>query len=434
MSSSTEAPGTESTPPAGQTRSVYRLPLPPGLTDRGACPFDPPALLTEYGERATVQPIDMTDGERSWLVTGYDEARKLLADPRLSSNRLRNPRVAKLPPELRAKLMDEKAVAGNFIAMDEPEHTRYRKLLNQQFTVRRARRMEPRILEIVTERIDAMLAKGAGADGTRADLVRDFALPVPSLVICELLGVAYDDREEFQARANKLLDLNVSYEEQLADLDDLRDYIRAQVRKKREAPADDVLSGLVHADAEPALTDDEIVGMAVPLLVGGHETTANMLALGTFALLEHPEQLRQLRERPELVDGAVEELLRYLSVVHLGLLRHTTEEVEIVGQVIPAGALVIISVSEANRDPRHYDAPAAFDVTRPRLTHLSFGYGIHQCIGQQLSRTELTVGLTELLRRLPGLRLAIPADEVPLRDMMAIYGVHSLPVTWDAPS
>ncbi|HET9379836.1 MAG TPA: cytochrome P450 [Streptomyces sp.] len=427
MSSSTEVPATEPTPKAGPTRSVYRLPFPPGLTDRGGCPFDPPALLTEYSERATVQPLDMTDGETSWLVTGYDEARTLLADPRLSSNRLRNPRVAKLPPELRAKLMDEKAVAGNFIAMDEPEHTRYRKLLNQQFTVRRARQLEPRIREIVTERIDAMLAAG-----TSADLVRDFALPVPSLVICELLGVAYDDREEFQARANKLLDLNVSYEEQLADLDDLRDYIRAQVRLKRTNPADDVLSGLVHADTEPALTDDELVGMAVPLLVGGHETTANMLALGTFALLEHPEQLAALRERPHLIDGAAEELLRYLSVVHLGLLRHTTEDVEIAGQVIPAGALVIISVSEANRDPRHYDRPAEFDITRRRLTHLSFGHGIHQCIGQQLSRAEMTVGLGELLRRLPGLRLAVPAEEVPLRDMMAIYGVHSLPVTWDA--
>ncbi|MEU5365193.1 cytochrome P450 [Streptomyces sp. NPDC005925] len=432
-------PVVESDPPGGQTPSVYRVQFPPGFTDRGGCPFDPPAALTDYSERAAIQPIDLTGGDTGWLVTGYDECRKLLADSRLSTDRLRNPRVAKLPPELREKLMDEKTRAGDFLAMDAPEHTRYRKVLNRQFTLRRIRELEPRILDIVTERIDAMLAKGAtadggSADGNSADLVRDFALPVPSLVICELLGVAPEDREEFQARTGTLLDPDVTFEEQLAGLDALKQFIHGLVRKKRAAPADDVLSGLVHADAEPALTDDEIVGMANLLLVGGHETTASMLALGTFALLEHPEQLRRLRERPELIDGAVEEMLRYLSIVPLGLLRTTIEEVEIAGQVVPAGALVILSVSAANRDPRRYHGPADFDVTRPRQAHLSFGHGIHQCIGQQLSRAEMTVGFAELLRRLPGLRLAIPADEVPLREQMAVYGVHSLPVAWDAPT
>ncbi|MEU9272559.1 cytochrome P450 [Streptomyces sp. NPDC048251] len=427
MSSSSAVPGTEPTAPAGKTRSVYRLPYPPGFTDRGGCPFDPPTMLAEYRERAAVQPLELTDGEIGWLVTGYDEARRLLNDDRLSANRMRNPRIATLPPELREKLLDEKARAGNFIAMDAPEHTRYRQYLNKEFTPRRIRQLEPLIHQIVTERLDDMLARGESAD-----LVPAFAVPVPSLVICELLGVAYEERDEFQSRANKLLDLEVSYEDQLSHLDDLREYIRGQVRHKRDAPADDLLSGLVQADIEPAFTDDEIVGMAVPLLVGGHDTTANMLALGTFALLEHPEQLDRLREHPELIDGAIDELLRYLTIVHHGLLRHATEDVEIAGQVIPAGALVIISVSEANRDPRHYDTPAAFDVSRPRQTHLAFGQGIHQCIGSQLVRAELTIGFTELLRRLPGLRLTIPADKVPLRDMMVIYGVHSLPVAWDA--
>ena len=157
-----------------------------------------------------------------------------------------------------------------------------------------------------------------------------------------------------------------------------------------------------------------------------------MLALGTFALLEHPDQLAALREHPELLDGAIEELLRYLSIAHHGLMRTTTEDVEIAGQVIPAESLVIISVSEANRDPRHYDTPAELDVSRPRRAHLAFGHGIHQCVGRQLARSELIVGFTELLRRLHGLRFAIPADEVPLRDEMIVYGVQSLPVAWDA--
>ncbi|MFE6823027.1 cytochrome P450 [Streptomyces sp. NPDC057690] len=427
MSSSSAVPTTESTPAADETGPVYRRPFPPGFTDRGGCPFDPPTLLAEYRERADVQRIDLADGDTAWLVTGYDEARRLLGDPRLSTDRQRNPRIAKLPPELRESLTNERAVAGNFVAMDEPEHTRYRNLLNTEFTLRRIRRLESRILDIVTARLDVMRA-----DGTSADLVRDFALPVTSLVICELLGVASEDREELQARANKTLDLDVSFEEQLTDLDELRAYMRGQVRRKRVAPADDILSGLVHADTEPALTDDEIVGMAIPLLVGGHETTVNMLALGTFALLEHPDQLAKLRAHPELIEGAVEELLRYLTIHHLGILRTTTDAVETAEQVIPAGAMVLVSVSAANRDPRRYPRPAELDVGRPRRAHLAFGHGIHRCIGSQLSRAELTVGFTELLRRLPGLRLAVPAGEVPLRDNMAIHGAHSLPVTWDA--
>ncbi|WP_424185441.1 cytochrome P450 [Actinokineospora sp. G85] len=418
---------TESTHSEGGTRSVYRLPFPEGFTDRGGCPFDPPALLGQYRAKAAVHRLGLTNGDTGWLVTGHEEARQALSDPRLSSDRLRNPLVVKLPPDLRDQLMRDDAVAGNFIAMDAPDHTRYRRLLARQFTLRRTRGLEPRIREIVTERLDAMLA-----GGTSADLVRDFALAVPSLVICELLGVAYDDREEFQARTDKLLDLRVSFEEQLAVLDELRRFILEQVRLKRATPSDDMLSDLIHSESEPPLTDDEVVGIANLLLVGGHETTSNMLALGTFALLEHPEQLVALRDRPELIDGAVEEMLRYLSIVHHGLLRTATEDVELAGAVIPAESLVIVSLSVANRDPRHYDRPAEFDVTRPRQGNLSFGHGVHQCIGQQLARLEMTVGFTELLRRLPGLRLAVPAGEVPLRDKMAVYGVHSLPVRWDA--
>ncbi|GGV51680.1 cytochrome P450 [Streptomyces spectabilis] len=428
MSLPTAAPASGPTPPEDTTPSVYRLPFPPGFTERGGCPFDPPPMLRDHHDQGEVREVALTDGSTGWLVTGYEEGRTLLSDPRLSSDRLRNPLVVKLPAQLRAQLMADEAVAGNFIAMDPPDHTRYRRMLTRQFTLRRVRQLEPRILEIVTERIDAMLARGTGAD-----LVRDFSLAVPSLVICELLGVAYEERGEFQARTEELLNLDIPFEKQLAALDELRKFILGQVRRKRATPTDDMLSDLIRSDTEPALTDEEVVGMANLLLVGGHETTANMLSLGTFALLEHPEQFRALRDRPELMDGAVEELLRYLSIVHHGLLRTTTEDVEIAGRTIPAESLVIISVSEANRDPRHYDTPAALDVSRPRRTHLAFGHGIHQCIGQQLARSEMTIAFPELLRRLPGLRLAVPADQVPLREKMAVYGLHSLPVTWDAP-
>ncbi|MGW5449692.1 hypothetical protein [Streptomyces asiaticus] len=263
---STPTPTPESTPPPDETGAEYQLPFPPGFTERGACPFDPPAMLKEYREQAEVQRIDLTDGGIGWLVTGYDERRKLLSDPRLSADRMRNPLVAKLPLELREQLMNEKADAGNFIAMDPPAHTRYRKPLTRHFTLPRMRRLELRIRGIVTSRLDEMLA-----GGTTADLVRDFAVPVASLAICELLGVAHDDREEFHVRADQLVNLEVSVEDRPAALDELRRFPHGQVRQKRGTPTDDLLSKLIHPDTEPPLTDDELVGMANLLLVGAHD-------------------------------------------------------------------------------------------------------------------------------------------------------------------
>ncbi|MBB5957016.1 cytochrome P450 [Saccharothrix tamanrassetensis] len=408
-----------------QDRLALRLPAEYNERTPG-CPFDPAAHQAELGAQGPVHQVTMGDGDPAWLVTGHDEARAVLADPRMSSDRFRSRRVlAKLPPELRARLTDESGRAGNFITMDPPEHTRYRKLLTGQFTVRRMRQLTPRVHEIVTQHLDAMIASGRSAD-----LVRAFALPVPSLVICELLGVAYEDRAEFQERSSTLLRLNAPTDELLKASDELRAFMLGLVRAKRAEPTDDLLSGLI--EAAPELTDDELIGISLLLLIAGHETTANMLALGTFALLEHPEELAKLRADPSLVEGAVEELLRYLSIVHLGPIRTTLEDVEIAGVAIPADSTVIISVPVANRDPRNYHHPDTLDVARPRPSHLAFGHGVHQCLGQQLARVEMVVGFTELLKRLPGLKLDLPAAEVPLRSDMLVYGVHSLPVTWDA--
>jgi cytochrome P450 len=322
-------------------------------------------------------------------------------------------------------MLDERARVGMFIGMDPPEHTRYRKLLTGQFTVRRMRELGPRITEIVTERIDAMLAAG-----TSADLVTTFALPVPSLVICELLGVAYDDRDGFQEWTARMLDLETPLDEIRQAHMSIRGFMQKLVTAKREHPTDDLLSGLIHGDADPALTDDELVGISTLLLIGGHETTANMLGLGTFALLEHPDQLAALRADPTLIDGAVEELLRYLSIVQFGVSRVAVEPVELAGHQIPAGATVMISLPETNRDAGHWDDPSLLDLTRHRSPHLAFGHGVHQCLGQQLARVEMSIAFTELLRRLPDLRLAVPSEEVPLRTTMINYGVGALPVAW----
>ena len=258
------------------------LKLPDELTRRDGCPFDPPSGLTRLNDGGGLHRVTTVDGERIWLATGHETVRALFADPRMSSDRSRSERLmSKLSDEVRARLLDEKARAGGFIGMDAPEHTRYRRLLTGQFTVRRMKQLAPRIEEIVTDHLDAMVAAGPPAD-----LVPAFALPVPSLVICELLGVAYEDRAHFQERSARLLNLNVPLEDALAALDDLRRFMHDLVLAKRARPTDDILSGLIASDA--SLTDDELAGIANLLLVAGHETTANMLALGTFTLLEHP--------------------------------------------------------------------------------------------------------------------------------------------------
>ncbi|KJK42797.1 cytochrome P450 [Lentzea aerocolonigenes] len=403
-------------------QELIRPQLPAELIERGKCPFDPASGLTELSGHGRIHRIEH-NGESVWLVTGHEEARAVLADPRMSSDRINSPRARKLiSPELHAKIFPPERQAGSFIFMDAPEHTRYRRLLTGQFTVRRMRDLTPRVHEIVTAQLDAMIEKGPPAD-----LVRDFALPVPSLVICELLGVDYGDREEFQHRTSKLLSLKTTIDEQIEVGTELRKFMLQLVRAKQRDPGDDLLSGLVR---DTDLTEFELAGIANLLLIAGHETTANMLALGTFALLEHPGEFAKLREHPELAENAVEELLRYLSIISMGVSRHAKEDAEIGGVTIRKDETVVVSVPAVNRDESQYPDPHELRVDRPRGHHVAFGHGIHQCLGQQLARVEMVVGFTELVRRLPNLKLAVPADEVPLRTDMSIYGVHALPVKW----
>jgi cytochrome P450 len=312
--------------------------------------------------------------------------------------------------------------AGFFLRMDEPDHTRFRHLLTGQFTVRRMKGLEPRIEKIASDRLDEM-----EREGPPADLVQAFALPIPSLVICELLGVPYDDRAMFQRTAATLLNLGLPAEQKTAAFADLWAYLGGLVDRKGSEPADDLLSGLV---AGGELNREELTGVAFLLLLAGHETTANMLGLGTFALLRNPSQLAAVRDDPAVVDGAVEELLRYLTIVHIGPTRTALEDVEIDGQTIRAGDGVTMSLAAANRDPGRFGSPDHLDVTRSATGHLSFGHGIHQCLGQQLARIEMRIAYPALLRRFPGLRLAVPPEQVPMRTDMSIYGVHRLPVTW----
>ncbi|MER6827589.1 cytochrome P450 [Streptosporangium sp. NPDC000563] len=383
------------------------------------CPFDPPKELLDAREHGPISRYTFPDGHAGWLVTGYDLVRAVLADPRFSSRRelmRHHPLVdfgdIEVPP----------APPGEFLLMDEPQHSRYRKPLVGKFTVRRMRQLTERVEQVTAEHLDAMEAAGP-----TADLVTAFAKPIPSVIICELLGVPYEDRGRFQENIDKFLGGEVADEELIAAYTATQEYLAELVAAKRANPTDDVLSDLLDSD----LTDEELKGMALILLSAGFDTTANMLALGTFALLQNPQQLAALRADPALVDRAVEELLRYLSVAKQ-FFRVALEDVELGGQTIRAGSMMILSYNTANRDPERFADPHRLDLRRQDGGHLAFGHGIHQCLGQQLARVELRVAFPALLARFPTLRLAVPAEEIALRPETAdIYGVKSLSVTWD---
>ncbi|GAA1993651.1 cytochrome P450 [Amycolatopsis minnesotensis] len=387
-------------------------------TERPAgCPFDPPEELARIRAESPIRRMRYPDGHEGWLVTGYELARAVAADLRFSSRyELMHfptplPGVTEVPP----------ASAGDLTGIDPPHHTRYRKLLTGKFTVRRMRLLTERVGEISAEHLDAMELQGPPAD-----LVRDYAQPVPAMVICELLGVPYADRESFQAHALAMNDAGITMDEMMAAYGAIQDYVRELVLAKRARPTDDLLSDLTTTD----LTDEELAGVGAFLLSAGLDTTANMIALGTFALLENPDQLAALRADPGMADQAVEELLRYLAITHTGG-RAALEDVELGGQLIKAGESVTISVQAANRDPERFADPDSLDLGRHASGHLTFGHGVHQCLGQQLARVEMRVAFPALFARFPGLRLAVPAGEIPMRTGADIYGVHRLPVTWD---
>ncbi|MEU1994251.1 cytochrome P450 [Nocardia gamkensis] len=378
------------------------------------CPFDPPPGLATIRARRPLTRMSFPDGHQGWLATGYREVRAVLADPRFSVRyEITHYPLAdagEIPP----------AVPGDMLGVDPPEHSRYRKLLAGKFTVRRMRQLTEHVSSITDAHLDEM-ERAVGP----VDLVKVYAFPIPALVICELLGVPYRDRDLFQQNVAALGGVDDSMHERVAAFTTIQDYIRELVGTKRKEPADDLLSDLTGTD----LTDDELSGIGALLLGAGLDTTANMLALGTFALLAHPGRREALRSDPDGTDRAVEELMRYLSIAHTGA-RTALTDVELDGQLIKEGETVAISFQAANRDPAAFDDPDTLDIGRNAVGHLGFGHGVHQCLGQQLARVEMRVALPALVQRFPTLRLAVPADEVPLRHGLDIYGVHALPVTW----
>ncbi len=395
--------------------------LPPLHMRRDA--FNPTPELREIRETAGVRTVVNAFGMTVYLVTRHDDIKEVLSDHQRFSNARPPGFVVPGAPTV----SDEELAstrAGNLLGLDPPEHQRLRRMLTPEFTIRRMKRLEPRIVEIVDQQLDAMESAGPPAD-----LVSTFALTIPSLVICELLGVPYDDRDDFQRRSARQLDLSIPISERLDLQRQGRGYMQSLVERSRQHPGDDILGMLVREHGAE-LTDDELIGIASLLLLAGHETTSNMLGLGTLALLRHPDQLAAVRDDPDAVGPAVEELLRWLSIVHSAIPRITTTDVEIAGVPIPAGELVFVSLPSGNRDPEFSDSPEVLDIRRGAPGHLAFGHGVHHCLGAPLARMEMRIAFPALLQRFPMLALAEDFADVQFRSFHFIYGLKSLAVKW----
>lgn len=390
-----------------------------------SCPFSAPPKYTEFREAGGLHKVTIWDGSTHWLATRHADIRAVLSSPSFSAD-VRKPGF----PLVHSNQVEHEG--GLFLRLDDPEHARLRQMLTKEFSVKRTQAMRGQILEMTDELIDAMLVKGGPVD-----LVQDFALPMPSRAICLILGVPYEDHELFQQHANAGTDLDVSHEERARLQREAFRYYSELVERKRREPADDMVSRLLADHEGPDGFAPEMMPVLVSILVGaGHETTANMLGLGTVALLLNPGQRDRLRAEPGLAPGAAEEMLRYWSIVSTDPRRVAVEDVEIGGQLVRKGEAVIVSLIAGNRDPRAFGAaegecPAdELDISRNARHHVAFGFGSHQCLGQNLARVEMQVGWSRLFERIPGLRLAVDADELSFKTNSIVYGLKSLPVTW----
>ncbi|MCA1220150.1 cytochrome P450 family protein [Streptomyces sp. 8L] len=377
---------------------------------------DPYPHYAKMRELGPAHEVRASDGWRFWLIVGHEESRAAFGDPRL----------VKEPP---AQQAEDRIMGRQLLVSDPPDHTRLRRLVAREFTPRRVAAMEPRVRQITGELLDAMLPAG------RADLVDALSFPLPITVICELLGIPDSDRDTFRIWSNDIV-TPTDYRSPALSVYAMRDYLDALIARRREAePADDLLSGLLRTaeQGEDRLSAEEVRAMAFLLLVAGHETTVNLITNGVRALLDHPAQLAALRAEPALLDGAIEEMLRYDGPIENATLRFTREPAVYGDTVIPAGEPVLIGLASANRDPARFPEPDTFDIRRTAeggASHLAFGHGIHFCLGAPLARLEAKVAIGALLERAPDLALDTSADTYDWVPGMLIRGTRHLPVRW----
>ncbi|MEU5032242.1 cytochrome P450 [Streptomyces milbemycinicus] len=394
-------------------------------------PFpDPPSVcelppeLAEVRDGESVVEVKFPDGITGWMVTKHADVRKVLLDPRFSSRVIATAAAAMSETET-GKLMNE-----SLVGMDPPEHTRLRKLVSKAFTARRVEQLRPRIVELVVELLDELQTLPRPVD-----LVKNFAVPLPVRVVCELLGVPAGDQDTFHAWSNALLgDWHQVAEKEAATVA-LVNYFGDLIAVKRQKPADDMISELIAVSEEEdsTLTEREIITLSIGILSAGHETTANLISMFLLTLLHHPEEFDKLRANPEALPKAIDELLRFVPLTATGGItpRLTTAEVELSnGKVLPAGVVVLPAVATANRDPDVFEDGDRLDLAREQNPHLAFSTGIHYCLGAQLARIELQEAFRAIMERMPEVRLAVPESELRLKPASILRGLESLPITW----
>ncbi|MDL4815418.1 cytochrome P450 [Actinomadura opuntiae] len=396
------------------------------------CPFEPPPEYAGLRAAAPLVRVRLPNGSTAWAVTRHAEAQQVLTDPRISTDPTRPGFPSVAPPGAPEPTPEQaeqlaRLRQGQFVNMDPPEHDTYRRMVISEFSLTRVKRLRPGIERAVGELIDAMLA------GERpADLVAAFASPVSAAAICELLGVPYADREFFQSCTARMLNVHVDPMGAIGAFQELRTYLDDLVTAAEKEPGDDLIGRLAaQRRSTGELGHDAMVGMVFQLLVAGHETTANMIPLGVLTLCEHPDQLAAVREDPARWPAAVEELMRFHTVTDWAAMdRMATEDLEVGGQAVRAGDGIFVLGASANRDERVFDRPDEFDVGRNARQHLAWGYGVHQCIGRNLAQAELEIAYRTLFDRMPGLRPAVPVDELACKYDGQIFGLQSFPVTW----
>jgi cytochrome P450 len=392
---------------------VYPAPRP------AECPFGPPGGSDEWLEMQGLARATW-HGFPVWMVSRYDDIMAALSDDRLSADT--NSSLQE------SGLGDADNAPEIFPRMDDPEHTRLRRQLTKDFTVKRVNAMRPEIEKLANGFIDTMIEKGPPAD-----LVRDYAVPIPSLVISLLLGVPWEKHDFFERHAATMFTANTTPEQSGEAVMALLGLVNETIDQKEREPGEDMLSRVFHEHvATGELKRETLAITAFIVLAAGHDTTSNMIAEGTLALLRNPQTLERLRntDDPQVIYAAIEELLRYLSIVHSNVVRVAKEDFEIGGQMIRAGDGVCFNLPSGNWDERVFADPDVLDIDRKPFTHLAFGHGVHQCVGQQLARAELQIAIPLLIRRLPDLALAVPFEDLRWRHDMDTYGVHALPVTW----
>lgn len=388
------------------------------------CPFAPAAVIREMTPADTIGKVRIWDGSTPWLISRHADQRALLNDPRISIDEKREG----YPHMTRGRAAGAPHHPDLITNTDPPEHTRLRRTVNGPFMVKRVEALRPHIQQTFDNLVDDMLA------GPKpANLVEALGLPVPTLVITQMLGAPYEDHEFFQTNSNRAISHESTAEETAAASRALGEYLAALLQKKIAEPADDVMSEMGRRVGAGEMTFQEAVIMSSAILIAGHETSASMISLGTLALLRNPEQLALLRDNsdnPRFVANAVEELLRFLTIVHSGIRRIANEDIDVRGTTIRAGDGIIFELAGANYDEAEFPDAEKLDLTRPARSHHAFGYGVHQCLGQSLARVELQVAYSTLYKRVPTLALAVPFEQVEFAMEGVAYGLRTLPVTW----